>query len=95
MALGKTVGELLAVLSSEELTEWAAFYQIEPFGEYREDLRAGIVASTLANIHAKKGHSFKPKDFMPVFQDAQAPKPAISGEQVVSFFRGLQQRGHA
>jgi hypothetical protein len=33
-----------------ELAEWAAYYQCEPFGEERADLRAGIVASVIANV---------------------------------------------
>jgi hypothetical protein len=61
------VEELLISVSSEELTEWAAYYQLDPFGSYRGDLQAGTVASTMANIHAKKGHRFTPTDFMPKF----------------------------
>ena len=74
------MGELLTVISSDELTEWAAYYQLEPFGEYRGDLRAGIVASTLANIHAKKGHSFTPADFMQRFQPAEAKRGMTADE---------------
>ncbi len=31
--------------------------QIEPFGEKRDDLRAGIIWSLLGNIHRRKGAS--------------------------------------
>lgn len=56
-------------ISSRELTEWAAFLQLEPHGEERADLRAGIIASTIANANKKKGTSpFKPEDFMPKFE---------------------------
>ena len=61
------MAELLATISSEELTEWAAYYQIDPFGSHRADIQAGVVASTMANIHAKRGHSFTPADFIPRF----------------------------
>lgn len=45
-----------------------AYFTIDPFGEERADLRAGIVASTVANANrAKRGKSFRPKDFMPNF----------------------------
>lgn len=58
-------------ISSEELTEWAAYYRLDPFGTYRSDLQAGIVASIVANVNAKKGHTFKPTDFMPTFDVGQ------------------------
>lgn len=65
-----TVGELLARISSRELGEWMAYYELEPFGEPRADLRAGIVASTVANTARdarRRARPFKPQDFMPKF----------------------------
>jgi hypothetical protein len=62
------VGDLLARVSSRELTEWMAYYEMEPFGEERADLRAGIIASTVANVNRAKGKAYKPQDFMPKFE---------------------------
>ena len=63
-----TVSELLSRISSRELTEWQAYYGLEPFGEDRADLRAGIVASTVANVYRKSGtQPYKAQDFMPKF----------------------------
>ena len=73
--------ELLASISSEELTEWAAYYQLDPFGSYRADLQAGVVASTMANIHAKKGHTFGPADFIPRFGDPEK-SPSMSPDDI-------------
>jgi len=43
-----------------------AYYAIEPFGQYPEYLRTGIVAATIANVYkGKKGRSFKAEDFIP------------------------------
>ena len=36
-----------------EFIQWLAVYRLSPFGDERADLRAGIVASTVANCHAK------------------------------------------
>lgn len=70
MALGKTVGQLSEEISDKELHEWMAFYRLEPFGDERADLRAGIIASTVANANrGKRGPVRKPTDFMP-FRDA-------------------------
>lgn len=45
---------------------------MEPRGEERADLRAGIIASTIANANRdpKKTKPFKPGDFMPKFDNA-------------------------
>lgn len=68
-----TVRQLLASMDSKELSEWAAFYSIEPFGYFRSaDLPAGIIASTIANCNrTKHSKSFSPKDFMAVGEHAQ------------------------
>lgn len=61
--------ELLARATSRDLTELMAYYEMEPFGPWRGDLAAGIVASTIANVYRKKGApAFKPEDFMPKFR---------------------------
>ena len=77
------VGQLLASISSRELTEWQAFYQLEPFGEERDDLRAGIVASTVANTaRDPKQHRepFLPRDFMPRFGDEVEEEEEVDQE---------------
>lgn len=76
LALGRTVAELEATLSGQELTEWMAFDAVEPFGEQRDDLRAGIVASTMANCHRSRGPAFKPQDFMPFAEKPKADPAA-------------------
>lgn len=70
------VGQLLARISSRELTEWQAFYRLEPFGEERADLRAGIIASTMANTARdpkQRRKPFEPREFMPEFDGEDAP----------------------
>jgi len=47
--LHRTVAELQTSISSREFTEWIAFYNLDPFGAEREDLRAALVAATIAN----------------------------------------------
>lgn len=66
-----------------ELQELQAYAQIEPFGEEREDLRAGIIASSIVNAlvminrDPRKGRPrlTSPGDFMPKFSGADG-KPA-------------------
>lgn len=63
---------MLCRIDSEELTEWQAYYAIEPFGEERADLRSGIIASILSNVHRSKGaNPSKPSDFVLEFGQKQ------------------------
>ena len=60
-----TVGEMLERISSAELSEWMMYYRMEPFGQERDNLHAGIIASVFANANRKKGKkAFEIKDFM-------------------------------
>jgi len=73
-----TVRELLTRCDSRELTEWLAYYQIEPWGEERADLRAAINTTVLANVNrGKSQRAYKIEDFMPDFDAAagQAERP--------------------
>jgi len=43
---------------------------------FRNDLRAGIVASVIANVNrGEKTKPFSPKDFMPCYGDEEPEKP--------------------
>lgn len=85
-----TVAELLSRISSAELTEWQAFYRLEPWGTEIDDLRAGIVSSVVANVNRdpkKQRRPFKPQDFMPKWGGA-TEKREQSPEEML---RVLQQ----
>lgn len=65
-------GEFLrAVGTAEELTEWMEFAAIEPFGEWRADLRSAMAASAICRT---QGAKVDIEDFMPKF-DELPPKP--------------------
>lgn len=75
LALGQPNPEaMLATMPYRIFTEWMRYAQVEPFGEERADMRAGIIASTTANSiialinslsKSKLRRTFKPIDFMP------------------------------
>lgn len=72
-----TVQELLMRISSLELAEWAAYYEIEPFGQERDNLHAGIVAATVANVNRGKGKKpVQAGDFMLRVHADEPPDPA-------------------
>lgn len=49
-----------------------AYYQIEPFGEHRDDLRMATICTTIASCHGAK--KIKPADFMPDFENMETPQ---------------------
>jgi hypothetical protein len=85
-------------MPSAEFTEWKAYAALEPFGEARADLRSGIVAATLANIHrAKKTKAFKPHDFMPFQEEDSLPQD--EGDAIEALFvdmglRVVEKKNH-
>jgi hypothetical protein len=50
-----TVADLLRRTTASEITEWAEFYKIQPFGEDRADARAVAIASASLAPWRKKG----------------------------------------
>lgn len=75
------MAEWQAVMSSAEFAEWVAYAKVNPFGLDRADLRAGIVASVIAEVYRdskKRAEPYTPGDFMPVFdggQEVESPPP--------------------
>lgn len=70
------MAELAEAIDGAELTEWMAFFDLEPFGDVRADVRSAIVAQTIANVNRSKGQpAFEVEDFMPQFETrAQTPE---------------------
>lgn len=86
LAMRRTIAELSmpGVLSQAEFTDWIDYYRQEPWGEERADLRAGVIASTVANVYTlwNGGEaSHKPSDFMPYLN---RPAPEIVDERTLS-----------
>lgn len=74
-------------IDAAEFVEWCAYYALEPWGQERADLRAGIIASVVANVapgRAKK--AFTPQDFMPRY-DAPVRGKQMSSSDIQAVFR--------
>lgn len=90
---------LLEELTSQEISEWIAYDKLEPIDiEYRQDLRFGILNSTIVNffssVFAKKGKTPKqwtPEDFMPKFEK----KKEVSEKELITKLKtwALSTRG--
>ena len=72
-------------MTSAELTEWMAYYKLEPFDEQRADLRSAIVASTTANAAPRRrgARVYHVQDFMPYRPPASAASIRAGLEHLV------------
>jgi len=79
LALGRTVAELESSLGSRELTEWLAYYKLEPFGQERDNWHTGVLASMYANVHKASGKpASKPSDFIYGAKDTTKERQTVS-----------------
>jgi len=87
---GQAPSQFLRELRPSELGYYWALWQIDPWGEQRADLRSGIVASTIANVHrdSRKVEPFRPAQFMPYHREAPPP-PAVVSQRLLQAF-GLE-----
>jgi hypothetical protein len=80
------VAEAKERISSNEFTDWMAYAELEPFGEERADLRAGIIASTIANVNrGRHSRSYGARDFMPVFDGPRIMSAEELQDKLFSF----------
>ena len=75
MRLGRTVGELVSSLSTEEFEYWKAFSALEPIGVLREDALFANVCKTLADLQVK--NELTRRDFIVFNRDKEEPEPDI------------------
>lgn len=68
---------MLAKITWREFLEWVTFFELEPFDQEREDLRAASICAAVANSvrnHKKRPKAFVPADFVLSFGDHKRPK---------------------
>lgn len=68
-----TVRQLLESIDSRELSEWMAFYGLEPFGVEVDDLMHAHVCQVLAAVNTGKGKEPKLDKFL-LFPDTPAKR---------------------
>jgi len=81
---------MLRRMSSSEFCEWQAYYNIDPFGSEREDLRAGAMTSPLINMWLKSGSKkTKASDWIMKFGERAEQAP----DTIKNVFKALARRG--
>lgn len=57
---------MLKELTSAQVAEWIAYYNVEPWGYDNDWLQTGVVTSMIANVNRKKGaKAIMPEDVIP------------------------------
>lgn len=83
------MAELLTRISARELREWQAYWQIEPFGTWRDDLHAARIEAAIYNVNRdpeKQPDPFGPPEFM--LKTRRRTQPARkSAEDIYDAFR--------
>lgn len=84
---------MLANMSSRLFLEWIAYDRVEPFGPWRDDIRAGVVASTIANVNrSKKTDAYTPNDFIPEFKMREVDTDVTMSDKIQMIARALGAR---
>lgn len=90
---------LMEVMPADEFFEWMIMEQIEPFGDKRGDIQAGLIAQVIANVHRDSRRHPEPyelSDFLPKFvDDPPKLKPRQSVEEQLAFMLALQAKNNA
>jgi hypothetical protein len=82
------VRELLLTVDSAELSEWLAYYGLEPWGYEMDNWRFGMVAAQVLQPYRKAGTpAFQPEDFMP-----KEKRPAQTREEQMALLWALALR---
>lgn len=90
-----TVSEMLSRMSSHELAEWMAFYELEPWGVETDMLGHAITSTVIANVNRnpdKRPAPYKASDFMPEFDRYTAQEnQVLKVRQINAMFGGEEQ----
>jgi hypothetical protein len=90
LGLGKTIGEIEATMGSAELSDWMDYYQIEPFGAWRDNFHSAQISALIYNVNRGKQKPVKTADFM--FVDAETAQDT-KDQEFLSFMSSRAKKG--
>ena len=67
-------------MSGRELADWVEYYRLEPFGAYRDNIHAGMIAAQVVNMTPRKkgAKALTAADFMVEDRTEKAKKNVSS-----------------
>ncbi len=83
-------------MSHRELQDWATFWACEPWGAWRDNLHAGLIAAEIRSQRRRRGQAAPtPKDFM-LKSAADAQDERIAGTpKTLAALRAMAKRKKA
>ena len=69
-------------------------YRDSPWGDYRDDLRAGVVAASVYNAHRTKGRAARPGDYVLEWHTTRRPDSAGDMYRKMKAFSALYNAEH-
>lgn len=78
-----TVDEMLAAIPSEQVTEWRALYEIEPWGEELFYRIMANIAVAICSAVSLGGSRYKASEFLP--EHLKAPPPSELAQTIAAF----------
>lgn len=90
IALGMSVRRAKHEISSAEYADWVALFELEPWGGYIDDLRAGTLMSLIYNINrSRDAPAARAADFTP-WSGWHDRKPSVrSAEEIAASVFGI------
>lgn len=80
LALGRTVAELKDTLSSSEMSNWIEYYKLEPWGAWRDNWHASILASIMSGSDDAKMEDYMYRYVEPIIdENGRASESGIDG----------------
>ncbi len=77
-------------MGSAELTQWQAFYAVDPWGSWRDNYHAGLIATTVANY---SGHAKKAVTVQSFMYEHPAAKQARTVGEAMALMDGMATHG--
>jgi hypothetical protein len=90
LAWGKSQTEIEQTVSARDLDEMLRFYRQEPWGSERDNIHAGLIASTFANAFRGKGQKAVTfQDFMLTDRETHRKRET---QKTLSWFKAVAKK---
>lgn len=89
--MGIPIGRLQREITSREFSLYIAYYNVDPFGQKRADLRMAKICDAIFTAAGSK--TSKPSLFMPKFGEAEEQQQPKTNNQMLNIFKGMAAKG--
>jgi hypothetical protein len=69
-----SIARMRSTLSQREFMRWRKYWEFEPWGPWRDNMHAALIARSVLQPHVKKGSKISLDDFMLMLPDLRRQK---------------------